>query len=172
MKPGPELDALVHEKVMGRCPHDWEHWPRTTMHPDGYRTCKLCKADDRFVQTDIPRYSTNMVAAWLVVEKMRLGGELAVIAALPDGSWSVSYEKALNPRGDGTADDWDHTTPHCRFRTVTPTHGICIGAVDMYLDEDALDEWKIGCFVCDTTHKEGHKPTCFQARFEQEREEL
>lgn len=55
MKPGRELDALVAEKVMGY-PGDGNVW---------YVTGDYANPDS------IPEYSTDIAAAWEVVEKMK-----------------------------------------------------------------------------------------------------
>ena len=63
MKPGRELDALVAEKVMGlvRC---------TAIAPDHILPCHAHPANpDKGAET--PLYSTDIAAAWEVVEKIK-----------------------------------------------------------------------------------------------------
>lgn len=156
MKPGRELDVLVHEKVMGFCAHGWAH--------DGHgdrTTCSKCGKHERHVAyPDTPRYSTDMGAAWAVVEKFRVGGSLVSISAQPEGHWFVNASKALNPNGDGTADGWDDTYPDTTVRVASPAHGICLVAVDHLLDEADRNEFLVDCLFCGETQAKGHAPDC------------
>jgi hypothetical protein len=80
LKPGPELDALVAEQVMG-----WKHFPKpfgypgTWERPDGSTEYGLLP----------PHYSTDIKSAWEIVEKMLSTGDqtlyLAFVRYLADG---------------------------------------------------------------------------------------
>jgi len=56
--PGCELDLLVAEKVMG------EFVQTHTQHDGSEKFCQQCS-------NDFPKYSTDIAAAWEVVEKMK-----------------------------------------------------------------------------------------------------
>lgn len=168
MKPGRELDALVHEKVFDLCAHDW----RTDGHGDR-TSCRKCGAFERTTAIiHTPEYSTEMGAAWAVVELLRRRGSLVSVSAQPEGFWIVSADKALNPRGDGTADGWDDTTPDLAMKVATPAHGICLVAVDYLLVEEVLDEYMIDCVFCKATRKEGHLRGCSVASMGPEVQEI
>ena len=78
MEAGPEMDALVAEKVMGLCTeHDlWPiHFPiqRINVHaiPQHWHCRKCgCVVTTPLAEPDLPLYSTDIAAAWQVVEKM------------------------------------------------------------------------------------------------------
>ena len=145
LEPGRELDVCLHEKVLQLCAHAWG----SGFSPDGLDTgrdyvCPKCRGNSRFVaHLETPRYSTDPGDAWLLVEHMRRGGLFVHVANQPDGMWLVSAEKALNPRGDGTADGYDDTMPGVMVKTATMPHGVCLVALDQYtlLSEGALDPW-------------------------------
>lgn len=70
MKPGRELDALVAEKVIGK-----KHNQPGTMGGDL----------DELYGMAAPHYSTDIAAAWEVVEKMReLGWGSSIMSYLPE----------------------------------------------------------------------------------------
>lgn len=73
MNAGRELDALVAEKVMG-----FRHHPAMP----GYDEMWFMSDGGSI---DLPNYSTDIAAAWQVVEKLRLG-----IAPMGDGKWGVA----------------------------------------------------------------------------------
>ena len=78
MKAGPEMDALVAERVMG-CPPPWEHEMHTS-EDSYYDFCLRCRAKGPDVygwegpaEKECPRakfYSTDIEPAWQVVDKM------------------------------------------------------------------------------------------------------
>lgn len=73
MKPGRELDLLVAEKVMGWRPIIRSEWPCIALAntPDNEKEIAFLRAADlRGQYEDIPNYSTDIAAAWEVVEKM------------------------------------------------------------------------------------------------------
>lgn len=156
MKPGPELDALVHEKVFEMCVHEWLR--------DGHGDetfCKKCKGGWLFTAVHTtPKYSTDMGAAHLVVENQRRQGQYVSVSPQPEGDWIVCSTKALNPRGDGTADGFDDTMPDTTVRVLTPAHGICLVAVDYLLPSGSLDEYVVDCALCGRTRTRGHEADC------------
>ena len=60
MPAGREMDALVAEKVMG--------WSRGTYHSDGV---DYLRDPEGTSHLNVPQYSTDIAAAWQVVEKIR-----------------------------------------------------------------------------------------------------
>lgn len=76
MPAGREMDALIGEKVMGLCAHDWKLVP----HEDDDGVCRICqKCHLEFWGLCPPlygchygSYSTDISAAWEVVEKLRM----------------------------------------------------------------------------------------------------
>lgn len=73
MKPGQEMDALVAEKVMGWTIYDPRENPE--YYEPGGRVYgqPVGRIDD--VAREIPKLSTDIGAAWMVVEKMREMGK-------------------------------------------------------------------------------------------------
>lgn len=89
MKPGRELDALIAEKVMGL--------KNIRLANDG-RSDYLCygKPDSIFLEGKIvPAYSTDISAAWLVVEKMQDNDWAFILDNMEDfiGNWQAHFEK-------------------------------------------------------------------------------
>jgi hypothetical protein len=111
MTPGRELDAVIAEKVMG--------WTRLS-HPYGEQTHKTL--DGRTILADflsapdgmkLPHYSTDISAAWEVVEKLReLGWYLAIHSDPKRGYF------ATIPRADGI-----------QIESETAPHAICLAAL-------------------------------------------
>jgi len=160
MNPGRELDILVHEQVLRLCVHDDQFLSADTGYV--YR-CRKCGSNGHGLERKEPNpppYSTDMTAAWKVVEGLRLGGSLIGIVPRPDGLWIVSNTKTLNPRGDGTADDYDDTYPDFAFRVPNPAFGVCIAAAQWCIPEDALDVYLMVCMMCDKTVSQGHTKGC------------
>jgi len=71
---GRELDALVAEKVMGWKPSMFSNYPWQLVPPDG----------DGSAVRQVPNYSTDIAAAWLVVERMC---EFPSYVSLGFGKW-------------------------------------------------------------------------------------
>lgn len=57
MEAGPELDRLIAEKVMKEQPKDFG--------------CPTCGYDGIYGNREVPGYSTDIAAAWLVLEKLK-----------------------------------------------------------------------------------------------------
>lgn len=126
MKPGPELDALIAEKVLGlevcRCDHDalklkafrdWEErckdpleyhgTPRYFSHSSGGQ-CNTCGKH----YVPYKGYSTDISAAWEVVEKFRDDDNFSI--AMHGTHWKVHFGAA-----------WDGAE--------TAAHAICLAAL-------------------------------------------
>jgi len=88
--PGPEMDAVVAEKVMG---YRWEEWEtgRGLYAPDGTKVAKRFKKEGmRLVVCDIdgsecvatrplPEFSTRIAAAWDVLEHLSKTANVVVV---------------------------------------------------------------------------------------------
>lgn len=90
---GPALDALVAERVMG-----WVCPPATSVLP-----VRMWVGPSGRVHPELPRFSTNIAAAWLVVERI---GERVDDEQSLDFSWLT-----LVHTGDGYAASFD-VSPH------------------------------------------------------------
>lgn len=108
MKPGRELDALVAEKVMGDYISDREGEPGSWRGPDF---------------TPLPQYSTDISAAWEVVEK------------IINHSDYVCWELSSEWKGDGAKSDYPFYARFCLGNgdktagADTAPHAICIAAL-------------------------------------------
>lgn len=111
MKPGHELDALIAKKVMG--------WKRE-QHL-GLKQLVWKGPPDLFVtwRDDPLLYSTSIAAAWEVVEKIKLDGNMVNINTASNFS-SVQIEKLNNGRWDLAVDSTDGDTA---------PHAICLAAL-------------------------------------------
>lgn len=107
MKPGRELDALVAEKVMGQTADVRERW-RGNCLCGRSETCAVCSWP--------LSYSTDIAAAWEVVEKL----DLLALYSLEgcEGEWTV--RKYYN---NDEWDEWDDTDG------VSAPHAICLAAL-------------------------------------------
>lgn len=108
MEPGPELDTLMAEKVMNHPMPDFIpedaldlYLAGTPIHCDGW-TC-VCRYDEGDTPKWVPDpYSTDISAAWPVVEKMGLA-----VSPLRNGDWAcckASYLYHLEITQDHYAD--------------------------------------------------------------------
>lgn len=98
---GPELDARVAEKVMGLPPDQWRH-DAPGCEDTYYNQCTKCGAtqDSKFsefydqeVCPEPAPYSTDIAAAWLVVEKLGVDGFM--LHKSPVGSyWRAKFHAA------------------------------------------------------------------------------
>lgn len=104
MKPSRELDAQVHELVFGtkawtrfpdRCPEcdaqvpdDFFHFQH---HSNDYGKARFCLAGHRLL--DVPRYSTDIAAAWELVLTSELGKKSQVYMSREDeGVFYFSFQ--------------------------------------------------------------------------------
>ena len=107
---GRELDALIAEKVMGLPPEQWRH-DAPGCEDIYYNVCNRCglsqnsKSDAEFYQERCPEpapYSTDIAAAWLVVEKLRL----AVVSGDDPKDGSHGYWAGVPVPLGGNMEDW------------------------------------------------------------------
>ncbi len=92
LKAGPELDALIAEKVMGLTIR-WD-WPDDEHHSDEKvrrveieRDCVDGKK--RMIDEELPRYSTDISAAWEVMEKIKDTHDIR-LDSYPEHGWIVT----------------------------------------------------------------------------------
>jgi hypothetical protein len=86
MKAGRELDALVAKKVFGA--YLEEHDSREPWN------CDVC---GKPFYSDLPPYSTDIAAAWLVAEKADLFGRKMLVLSFDGERWIISDE--VTPAG-------------------------------------------------------------------------
>jgi hypothetical protein len=98
MEPGRELDALVAEKVMG--------W--TVKFMDGIWGW-MYRESERNRWYNVPRFTTDISAAWEVVEKMQSWGgcDIGCFGRTGDGTWYVVETHTVNGCHKATC----HTAP-------------------------------------------------------------
>lgn len=78
MKPGRELDALIAEKVMG-----WQRWESGV----GTRWKRGGWSEEANSVSEVPAYSTDIAAAWEVVEHFRKNGFDVTVSTRKDGTY-------------------------------------------------------------------------------------
>lgn len=125
MKPSRELDSLVAEKVMG-----WKPGTSVGADGDGYWDAGFYKPNGTFT-THIPPYSTDIAAAWEVVEKLT--------NIRPDSGFNPEFELKCE-EGHVDAMIW-HASLEDRYTTTdwpdrftiafadTAPHAICLAAL-------------------------------------------
>lgn len=83
MNEGRELDAIVHEKIFGKCGHVLSIYKKDNRNwSDDYTTyrCKKCKTETfrglsyHEGKTVCPQYSTDIADAWLVLDYLENNG--------------------------------------------------------------------------------------------------
>lgn len=78
------MDALIAERVFG-----WS-WEGEYLTPPRSHRCGVWRDGDTLVFTDVlPHYSTDIAAAWLVVEKLRADGcdfDMRIVA-----TWTANF---------------------------------------------------------------------------------
>lgn len=97
MEAGPEMNALVAEKVMGWIWIDGEYGHPTEKGP--FNDCE-CPSHS-YQKTLLPRYSTDIAAAWEVVNKLgrksinKIAAETGLATFLlvqyPNGTWKANF---------------------------------------------------------------------------------
>ena len=103
LEAGRELDALVAEKVMGWKWDKGNSLQHLLLGPDGAIGAVIfhdgIADDDGIVQPlDCPHYSTDIAAAWEVVEKLRRANDGEYLFTINDaGMW---YAKFLDEHGE------------------------------------------------------------------------
>jgi len=97
LKAGPELDAMIAEKVMG-----WE--PLPIIHTDdfgpksrAYRVPINGREKHGVITCQIAAYSTNIADAWQVVEKMREKGWHITLTDSPPKGQEILFFQSENP---------------------------------------------------------------------------
>ncbi len=104
MKAGRELDALVAEKVMGWQVHRdiaRSNLPRFVRKPDGFDVV-------------LPAFSTDIAAAWEMVEEVRVKKDFEMADA-GDGGYIVAFNRGRGEDYHGHSDE--------------PAHAICLAAL-------------------------------------------
>lgn len=100
MKPGRELDALIAEKVMG-----WEDNMRGLM-----------------AYAIVPNYSTDIAAAWKVIEELRKDQKALLISQAYQGPYWEYLSKV----------EWNDSLKGYRFEfatSISAPHAICLAAL-------------------------------------------
>jgi hypothetical protein len=114
MKPSRELDALVAERVMG-----WRFIGEFDLEMNGDRWAKNPDGHENYF-SDVPHYSTNIAAAWEVMEKL-----LAYNPFWEQHDFIGIYLAPTSPKG-WTCNFGDDTT---RAYGDTAPHAICLAAL-------------------------------------------
>ena len=117
---GRELDVLVAEKVMGADPK--------TIHT--YRSKASFWIDGAWVDVPpVPHYSTDIAAAWEVVEKMNERGYSVIIGTnqCDKGQNGVKFFDGWRGLGHSILDGEGHPNPYAVDATVPLT--ICLAAL-------------------------------------------
>lgn len=110
MKPGRELDALIAEKVMG-----WTWDEKSAWSPSGSKWSR--KVPGKVILDEwgwLLHYSTDICAAWEVVEKMSQIGFKFVISNSVIGGLESSEKPwcFFGKQGERVIDIVGHTIPH------------------------------------------------------------
>ena len=147
MTPGRELDALVAEKVMGlthEAPVCNGYSCLEEMHDSG---CSVGMANFHYPA----HYSTDISAAWQVVEKMRgaskigkIPCDLVVWVGSANAKWFCEIFD-LSPTGYV---GYDGPLIEAKCEGITAPHAICLAAlkaVGVHIDEELVGQvkWKI-----------------------------
>lgn len=163
MECGPELDRLVHRSAMGECActfkpvddldeADLDDGQRESVVGAGLWVFRcpdcgkqrLAERDEPPFSLDIPRYSTDIAAAWRVLEKCYEGGEIITISRDLDDQFiaGICHWTGNRQREDGSwVKIWDDTKFEPQYKCPTAPHAICIAAVAFYL-EDEGERWE------------------------------
>lgn len=151
MKPGRELDAVVAEKVMGWTQCDstvrWPKWEHGDPGDDWTEVDQeWCRGDgappeNRYIKKPIPRYSTSIADAWLVVEELGNDGNYPFILTVDryggtycNGPWLASFgvfmdEYQGGPLGDDVDAAYYWRNAHAIASGETASHAICLAAL-------------------------------------------
>ena len=113
-KAGRELDALIAEKVTGVVPCD--EWSRFNSYSES-RDEPHEDHDCRSTSFWPPHYSTNIAAAWEVVEKLRVEGLRLRLVEYTDGFYAVFGAMAID------------TAPWQASQVETAQLAICLAAL-------------------------------------------
>jgi len=127
MKPGRELDALVAEKVFDKSWPKGGQWIRLEYSRIFNEQCSGQKyvhggephMNDR-INDFLPAYSTDISAAWKVVEKLTAEGYCPALVNDDFGHWALSFSgtQPVEEKTNGCIStwcdevDWADTAPH------------------------------------------------------------
>ena len=116
MEPGRELDKLVAQKVMGAFVRQNEKGLYDLVIPGGVNQVDFVEADDALEAS--PPYSTDIAAAWEVVERLADGSHGGFDCGIDwDGGWWACFEE---PGGNKYHVENQDTAPQA----------ICLAALD------------------------------------------
>lgn len=121
MKPGRELDALVAEKVFGQtangyiqvCPQCGFDFKRGNNKAPGRMWCLDCS---EWVYSEFKEYSTDIAAAWEVVEELV---QDSWIVTVTQSEFAYSCYLECGPKARGKIEAFGQS----------PTHSICLAAL-------------------------------------------
>lgn len=107
MEAGLELDELLHESIFGKCAHVLTVDPMPAKHGEHNKfMCRKCgqtgfdfTTDYEGRHTGTPNYSTDIAAAWQIVDKLNLFRELRL--GKENDVWFVYREAVYG------SDDWE-----------------------------------------------------------------
>ena len=126
LEAGRELDALVAEKVMGWTwcagPRPFDGMIMRWLFAPGKEKLSLAKGNEPMGSLSMPHYSTDVAAAWEVVERLVDDGHCPGLIFDDNGHWALPLEGTQNcPMGPGPqdiatsffieADMWAETAP-------------------------------------------------------------
>lgn len=119
MKPGRELDKLVAEKIFG--------WNLTfNVHRQEWGQ----QHSDRF--EPVPKYSTDIAAAWMVVERLNSKN-----ISLKLDNDPVNADEGSNSRGrEWIAQFWNYGGVSQYGQSETAPHAICLAALNLCKNMD------------------------------------
>ncbi len=98
MNAGRELDALIAEKVMGLCVHEWEYTTLDEFMDDWMAKCDKCNIETSGGSREMcpasghtQPYSTDIAAAWTVVEKLRCAWDFSLQVFAEEGGTGACF---------------------------------------------------------------------------------
>lgn len=116
MKPGRDLDALVAEKVMG-----WLNNEKDTLAPGMWGIMDWRADGTPFLAANFPSYSTDITAAWEVVDRLSSDGSWVL-----HGQEGLGWEAELNYQNGRFLQNEDTVSIG---RGNTAPHAICLAAL-------------------------------------------
>jgi hypothetical protein len=129
MKPGPELDALVAEKAIGFRRATAETAPNFAHHIDVLKQTWFLSDEERGTCfSAVPEYSTEIAAAWEVVEKLIAKHYFPSVQHLPgdrgeENFWECTLGWEKLPGADLGLREYVSAT------ASTAPHAICLAAL-------------------------------------------
>lgn len=125
LQAGRELDALVAEKVMGLAPEQWPFVCEVDKHDTaGDVWCSDCQEEtDKTARVPL-HYSTDISAAWQVVERLHEKGYALTLHNEPDEDAGYTWGASVGgDSADAFVESWEDTAPMAictaALRTVT-----------------------------------------------------